>query len=141
MEDKNVNGDKDFVELLDRIKKTPIRELIENSGFDGAVKHGPLDESMSIVDKFNNDWQPSEATRERIKRLISSDVYNNSSETAKKIINSLQGEMLMKEKNDYLKAKDKKMNIGESLLMGDSVIEKLNKFLEQIKNSESQDNE
>jgi hypothetical protein len=47
----------------------------------------------------------------------------------------------MDEKNDYLEAKDNKMNIGESLLLGDSMIEKLNKVLEKINNSESQDNE
>jgi hypothetical protein len=48
---------------------------------------------------------------------------------------------LMDEKNDYLEAKDKKMNIGESLLLGDSMIDKLKKVLEKINNSESQDNE
>lgn len=141
MEDTGKNADKDFVELLDRIKKTPIKDLIEQSGFDGSVQHGQFDEKIGIVDRFSNNWQPADSTRERIKNLLSSEVYKNSSDTAKKIINSIEANRLMKEKNEYFEAKDKKMNVGESLLLGDSALEKINKALEEIKNSESQDNE
>jgi hypothetical protein len=141
MEDTGKNVDKDFVELLDRIKKTPIKELIEQSGFDSSVQHGQFDEKIGIVDRFSNNWQPADSTRERIKNLLSSEVYKNSSDTAKKIINSIEANRLMKEKNDYFEAKDKKINIGESLLLGDSALEKINKALEEIKNLESQDNE
>jgi len=141
MEDTGKNADKDFVELLDRIKKTPIKELIEQSGFDGSVQHGQFDEKIGIVDRFSNNWQPADSTRERIKNLLSSEVYKNSSDTAKKIINSIEANRLMKEKNDYFEAKDKKINVGESLLLGDSALEKINKALEEIKNLESQDNE
>ena len=141
MEDTGKNVDKDFVELLDRIKKTPIKDLIEQSGFDGSVQHGQFDEKIGIVDRFSNNWQPADSTRERIKNLLSSEVYKNSSDTAKKIINSIEANRLMKEKNEYFEAKDKKMNVGESLLLGDSALEKINKALEEIKNSESQDNE
>jgi hypothetical protein len=141
MEDTGKNVDKDFVELLDRIKKTPIKELIEQSGFDGSVQHGQFDEKIGIVDRFSNNWQPADSTRERIKNLLSSEVYKNSSDTAKKIINSIEANRLMKEKNDYFEAKDKKINVGESLLLGDSALEKINKALEEIKNLESQDNE
>lgn len=141
MEDTGKNKDKDFVELLDRIKNTPIKELIEQSGFDGTVEHGQFDEKIGIVDRFSNNWQPADSTRERIKNLLTSEIYKDSSETTKKIINSIEANRLMDEKNDYLEAKDNKINIGESLLLGDSVIEKLNKVLEKINNSESQDNE
>jgi hypothetical protein len=141
MEDTGKNVDKDFVELLDRIKKTPIKELIEQSGFDGSVQHGQFDEKIGIVDRFSNNWQPADSTRERIKNLLSSEAYKNSSDTAKKIINSIEANRLMKEKNDYFEAKDKKINVGESLLLGDSALEKINKALEEIKNLESQDNE
>jgi hypothetical protein len=141
MEDTGKNVDKDFVELLDRIKKTPIKDLIEQSGFDGSVQHGQFDEKIGIVDRFSNNWQPADSTRERIKNLLSSEVYKNSSDTAKKIINSIEANRLMKEKNEYFEAKDKKMNVGESLLLGDSALEKINKALEEIKNPESQDNE
>jgi hypothetical protein len=141
MEDTGKNVDKDFVELLDRIKKTPIKELIEQSGFDGSVQHGQFDEKIGIVDRFSNNWQPADSTRERIKNLLSSEVYKNSSDTAKKIINSIEANRLMKEKNDYFEAKDKKINVGESLLLGDSALEKINKALEEIKNLENQDNE
>ena len=141
MEDTGKNADKDFVELLDRIKKTPIKDLIEQSGFDGSVQHGQFDEKIGIVDRFSNNWQPADSTRERIKNLLSSEVYKNSSDTAKKIINSIEANRLMKEKNEYFEAKDKKMNVGESLLLGDSALEKINKALEEIKNPESQDNE
>lgn len=141
MEDTGKNADKDFVELLDRIKKTPIKDLIEQSGFDGSVQHGQFDEKIGIVDRFSNNWQPADSTRERIKNLLSSEAYKNSSDTAKKIINSIEANRLMKEKNEYFEAKDKKINVGESLLLGDSALEKINKALEEIKNSESQDNE
>jgi hypothetical protein len=141
MEDTGKNADKDFVELLDRIKKTPIKDLMEQSGFDGSVQHGQFDEKIGIVDRFSNNWQPADSTRERIKNLLSSEAYKNSSDTAKKIINSIEANRLMKEKNEYFEAKDKKMNVGESLLLGDSALEKINKALEEIKNSESQDNE
>jgi hypothetical protein len=141
MEDTGKNADKDFVELLDRIKKTPVKELIEQSGFDGSVQYGQFDEKIGIVDRFSNNWQPADSTRERIKNLLSSEVYKNSSDTAKKIINSIEANRLMKEKNDYFEAKDKKINVGESLLLGDSALEKINKVLEDIKNLESQDNE
>jgi|688.fasta_scaffold09107_4 hypothetical protein len=141
MEDTSKNKDRDFVELLDRIKNTPIKELIEQSGFDGTVEHGQFDEKIGIVDRFSNNWQPADSTRERIKNLLVSEIYKDSSETTKKIINSIEANRLMDEKNDYLEAKDNKMNIGESLLLGDSMIEKLNKVLEKINNSESQDNE
>ena len=141
MEDTGKNKDRDFVELLDRIKNTPIKELIEQSGFDGTVEHGQFDEKIGIVDRFSNNWQPADSTRERIKNLLVSEIYKDSSETAKKIINSIEANRLMDEKNDYLEAKDKKMNIGESLLLGDSMIDKLKKVLEKINNSESQDNE
>jgi hypothetical protein len=47
----------------------------------------------------------------------------------------------MREKNDYFKNQDKKINIGESLLLGDSAIEKINKALEDINNLESEDDE
>lgn len=141
MEDTGKNKDKDFVELLDRIKNTPIKELIEQSGFDGTVEHGQFDEKIGIVDRFSNNWQPADSTRERIKNLLTSEIYKDSSETTKKIINSIEANRLMDEKNDYLEAKDNKINIGESLLLGDSMIEKLNKVLEKINNSESQDNE
>jgi hypothetical protein len=141
MEDTDKNKDRDFVELLDRIKNTPIKELIEQSGFDGTVEHGQFDEKIGIVDRFSNNWQPADSTRERIKNLLVSDIYKDSSETTKKIINSIEANRLMDEKNDYLEAKDNKMNIGESLLLGDSMIEKLNKVLEKINNSEIQDNE
>ena len=141
MEDTGKNKDKDFVELLDRIKNTPIKELIEQSGFDGTVEHGQFDEKIGIVDRFSNNWQPADSTRERIKNLLTSEIYKDSSETTKKIINSIEANRLMDEKTDYLEAKDNKINIGESLLLGDSMIEKLNKVLEKINNSESQDNE
>ena len=141
MEDTGKNKDKDFVELLDRIKNTPIKELIEQSGFDGTVEHGQFDEKIGIVDRFSNNWQPADSTRERIKNLLTSEIYKDSSETTKKIINSIEANRLVDEKNDYLEAKDNKINIGESLLLGDSMIEKLNKVLEKINNSESQDNE
>jgi len=141
MEDTDKNKDRDFVELLDRIKNTPIKELIEQSGFDGTVEHGQFDEKIGIVDRFSNNWKPADSTRERIKNLLVSDIYKDSSETTKKIINSIEANRLMDEKNDYLEAKDNKMNIGESLLLGDSMIEKLNKVLEKINNSEIQDNE
>ena len=141
MEDTSKNKDRDFVELLDRIKNTPIKELIEQSGFDGTVEHGQFDEKIGIVDRFSNNWQPADSTRERIKNLLVSEIYKDSSETTKKIINSIEANRLMDEKNDYLEAKDTKMNLGESLLLGDSMIEKLNKVLEKINNSESQDNE
>lgn len=141
MEDTGKNKDRDFVELLDRIKNTPIKELIEQSGFDGTVEHGQFDEKIGIVDRFSNNWQPADSTRERIKNLLTSEIYKDSSETTKKIINSIEANRLMDEKNDYLEAKDNKINIGESLLLGDSMIEKLNKVLEKINNSESQDNE
>lgn len=141
MEDTGKNKDRDFVELLDRIKNTPIKELIEQSGFDGTVEHGQFDEKIGIVDRFSNSWQPADSTRERIKNLLTSEIYKDSSETTKKIINSIEANRLMDEKNDYLEAKDNKINIGESLLLGDSMIEKLNKVLEKINNSESQDNE
>jgi len=141
MEDTDKNGDRDFVELLDRIKKTPIKDLIEQSGFDGTVEHGQFDEKIGIVDRFSNNWQPADSTRERIKNLLTSEVYKNSSETTKKIINSIEANRLMAEKNDHFEEKGKKINVGESLLLGDSMIEKLNKTLEKINNSESQDNE
>lgn len=141
MEDTDKNKDRDFVELLDRIKNTPIKELIEQSGFDGTVEHGQFDKKIGIVDRFSNNWKPADSTRERIKNLLVSDIYKDSSETTKKIINSIEANRLMDEKNDYLEAKDNKMNIGESLLLGDSMIEKLNKVLEKINNSEIQDNE
>ena len=141
MEDANKNGDKDFVELLDRIKKTPIKELIERSGFDGSVQYGQFDEKIGIVDRFSNNWQPADSTKERIKNLLGSEIYKNSSEKTKKMINSIEANRLMKEKNEHFETKDKKINVGESLLLGDSAIEKINKTLEEIKNSESQDNE
>jgi hypothetical protein len=141
MEDTDKNGDRDFVELLDRIKKTPIKDLIEQSGFDGTVEHGQFDEKIGIVDRFSNNWQPADSTRERIKNLLTSEVYKNSSETTKKIINSIEANRLMAEKNDHFEEKGKKINVGESLLLGDSMIEKLNKTLEKINNSESQENE
>jgi hypothetical protein len=141
MEDTDKNGDRDFVELLDRIKKTPIKDLIEQSGFDGTVEHGQFDEKIGIVDRFSNNWQPADSTRERIKNLLTSEVYKNSSETTKKIINSIEANRLMAEKNDYFEEKGNKINVGESLLLGDSMIEKLNKTLEKINNSESQENE
>jgi hypothetical protein len=141
MEDTNKNGDKDFVELLDRIKKTPIKELIERSGFDGSVQYGQFDEKIGIVDRFSNNWQPADSTKERIKNLLGSEIYKNASEKTKKMISSIEANRLMKEKNEHFEAKDKKINVGESLLLGDSVIEKINKTLEEIKNSESQDNE
>ena len=141
MEDANKNGDKDFVELLDRIKKTPIKELIERSGFDGSVQYGQFDEKIGIVDRFSNNWQPADSTKERIKNLLGSEIYKNSSDKTKKMINSIEANRLMKEKNEHFETKDKKINVGESLLLGDSAIEKINKTLEEIKNSESQDNE
>ena len=141
MEDTNKNGDKDFVELLDRIKKTPIKELIERSGFDGSVQYGQFDEKIGIVDRFSNNWQPADSTKERIKNLLGSEIYKNASEKTKKMISSIEANRLMKEKNEHFEAKDKKINVGESLLLGDSAIEKINKTLEEIKNSESQDNE
>jgi hypothetical protein len=130
MEDVNKNSDRDFIELLDRINKTPIKDLIEQGGFDGTVQYGQFDEKIGIVDKFSNNWEPSDATRSR-----------NSSETVKKIITALEANRLMREKNDYFKNQDKKINIGESLLLGDSAIEKINKALEDINNLESEDDE
>ena len=84
MEDTGKNKDRDFVELLDRIKNTPIKELIEQSGFDGTVEHGQFDEKIGIVDRFSNNWQPADSTRERIKNLLTSEIYKDSSETTKK---------------------------------------------------------
>jgi hypothetical protein len=141
MEDVNKNSDRDFIELLDRINKTPIKDLIEQGGFDGTVQYGQFDEKIGIVDKFSNNWEPSYATRSRIKNLLGGEIYKNSSETVKKIITALEANRLMREKNDYFKNQDKKINIGESLLLGDSAIEKINKALEDINNLESEDDE
>jgi hypothetical protein len=72
---------------------------------------------------------------------LGGEIYKNSSETVKKIITALEANRLMREKNDYFKNQDKKINIGESLLLGDSAIEKINKALEDINNLESEDDE